>query len=273
MSITAERKAALIKEYATKDGDTGSPEVQVAILTERITNLTEHFKSHTQGQPFPARPAEAGLPPPFAPRLPAQEPGRGPLLERSSSASASAADDDPHGSDAGRIRHRSARGASPLPAPRAPPYQADRPSRSGGHVMTIGPPIRKAPVGHGAGSQGAPPAGASLSPSCPWPRPSNRATRKGRHDPCSTSRREEIDLERAQARPRDGQDRPPGRRRRAGHLWRDHGARHRRLHQGAEARHRLLPAHRELPGEVPSPRAASPAASSSARAVRPSARR
>jgi small subunit ribosomal protein S15 len=46
MSISNERKQALIKEYATKEGDTGSPEVQVAILTERITNLTEHFKSH-----------------------------------------------------------------------------------------------------------------------------------------------------------------------------------------------------------------------------------
>ena len=46
MSISAERKQNLIKEYATKSGDTGSPEVQVAILTERITNLTEHFKTH-----------------------------------------------------------------------------------------------------------------------------------------------------------------------------------------------------------------------------------
>ncbi|KGD98269.1 MULTISPECIES: 30S ribosomal protein S15 [Rhizobium/Agrobacterium group] len=46
MSITAERKAELIKEYATSEGDTGSPEVQVAILTERINNLTEHFKDH-----------------------------------------------------------------------------------------------------------------------------------------------------------------------------------------------------------------------------------
>jgi small subunit ribosomal protein S15 len=46
MSISAERKQELIKEYATKSGDTGSPEVQVAILTERITNLTEHFKAH-----------------------------------------------------------------------------------------------------------------------------------------------------------------------------------------------------------------------------------
>lgn len=46
MSITAERKQELIKEYATKSQDTGSPEVQVAILSERITNLTEHFKSH-----------------------------------------------------------------------------------------------------------------------------------------------------------------------------------------------------------------------------------
>jgi len=46
MSVTPERKEALIKEFATKDGDTGSPEVQVAILTERIVNLTEHFKSN-----------------------------------------------------------------------------------------------------------------------------------------------------------------------------------------------------------------------------------
>ena len=48
MSITAERKAQLIKEYATKEGDTGSPEVQVAVLTERIANLTEHFKTHAK---------------------------------------------------------------------------------------------------------------------------------------------------------------------------------------------------------------------------------
>jgi small subunit ribosomal protein S15 len=48
MSITAERKDALIKGFAQKSGDTGSPEVQVAILTERITNLTEHFKTHTK---------------------------------------------------------------------------------------------------------------------------------------------------------------------------------------------------------------------------------
>ncbi|TVQ32605.1 MAG: 30S ribosomal protein S15 [Geminicoccaceae bacterium] len=48
MSITAERKQALITEYATKAGDTGSPEVQVAILTERILNLTEHMKTHKQ---------------------------------------------------------------------------------------------------------------------------------------------------------------------------------------------------------------------------------
>ena len=46
MSITPERKAALIEEYATKPGDTGSPEVQVAILTERINNLTGHFKDN-----------------------------------------------------------------------------------------------------------------------------------------------------------------------------------------------------------------------------------
>jgi len=48
MSITLERKSALIKEYGAKDGDTGSPEVQVAILTERIVNLTGHFKTHVK---------------------------------------------------------------------------------------------------------------------------------------------------------------------------------------------------------------------------------
>ncbi len=46
MSITAEDKARVIKEYGTGEGDTGSPEVQVAILTSRITTLTEHFKTH-----------------------------------------------------------------------------------------------------------------------------------------------------------------------------------------------------------------------------------
>jgi len=46
MSITAERKTAVMAEYATKAGDTGSPEVQVAVLTERINNLTEHLKAN-----------------------------------------------------------------------------------------------------------------------------------------------------------------------------------------------------------------------------------
>ena len=48
MSISAERKAEVIKTNATKSGDTGSPEVQVALLTERINSLTEHFKSHVK---------------------------------------------------------------------------------------------------------------------------------------------------------------------------------------------------------------------------------
>ena len=48
MSITAERKQELISEYATKNGDTGSPEVQVAILSERINNLTDHLKTHNK---------------------------------------------------------------------------------------------------------------------------------------------------------------------------------------------------------------------------------
>jgi small subunit ribosomal protein S15 len=48
MSITAQRKAEVIKTNATKAGDTGSPEVQIAILSERISNLTEHFKTHAK---------------------------------------------------------------------------------------------------------------------------------------------------------------------------------------------------------------------------------
>jgi small subunit ribosomal protein S15 len=48
MSITPGRKAEVIQTYATKTGDTGSPEVQVAVLSERITNLTEHFKTHVK---------------------------------------------------------------------------------------------------------------------------------------------------------------------------------------------------------------------------------
>jgi small subunit ribosomal protein S15 len=48
MSVTAERKQEIIKDNAQSTGDTGSPEVQVAILTERITNLTEHFKTHAK---------------------------------------------------------------------------------------------------------------------------------------------------------------------------------------------------------------------------------
>ena len=48
MSITADRKTAVIKEHARAEGDTGSPEVQVAIITERIKNLTDHFKTHAK---------------------------------------------------------------------------------------------------------------------------------------------------------------------------------------------------------------------------------
>ena len=48
MSIAAERKRELVRQFARSEGDTGSPEVQVAILSERINNLTEHFKSHVK---------------------------------------------------------------------------------------------------------------------------------------------------------------------------------------------------------------------------------
>jgi small subunit ribosomal protein S15 len=53
MSVTAERRQALVSDYATNAGDTGSPEVQVALLSERIGNLTEHLKAH--GKDFHSR--------------------------------------------------------------------------------------------------------------------------------------------------------------------------------------------------------------------------
>ncbi|HJW40958.1 MAG TPA: 30S ribosomal protein S15 [Rhizomicrobium sp.] len=46
--ITAERKKEVVAQYATKEGDTGSPEVQVAVLSERINNLADHFKTHAK---------------------------------------------------------------------------------------------------------------------------------------------------------------------------------------------------------------------------------
>ena len=46
MSLAADRKSQIVKEFATKDGDTGSPEVQIALLTERINGLSDHFKMH-----------------------------------------------------------------------------------------------------------------------------------------------------------------------------------------------------------------------------------
>jgi small subunit ribosomal protein S15 len=48
MSITSTRKLEVVKDNATKPGDTGSPEVQIAVISERITNLTEHFKNHVK---------------------------------------------------------------------------------------------------------------------------------------------------------------------------------------------------------------------------------
>ena len=78
MSIAAERKAEVIKTNANKPGDTGSPEVQVAILSERINNLTSHFKTHVKDNHSRRGLSEAGVDPPLAPRL-CEEAGRGAL--------------------------------------------------------------------------------------------------------------------------------------------------------------------------------------------------
>ncbi len=81
MSITAERKTEVINDNARAKGDTGSPEVQVAILTDRINTLTAHFKAHHKDNPQPPRPPHDGQQAPQPPRL-SEEEGRGPLLRR-----------------------------------------------------------------------------------------------------------------------------------------------------------------------------------------------
>ena len=81
MSITAERKQEVIKEHARAKDDTGSPEVQIAILTSRIQTLTEHFKSHAKDNHSPPRPVDDGQQAPVAARLPPQ--GRRAALHRS----------------------------------------------------------------------------------------------------------------------------------------------------------------------------------------------
>ena len=60
MALTAEEKQEIIKTYATHEGDTGSPEVQVALLTKRIADLTEHLKEHKHRSPLPSWSAADG---------------------------------------------------------------------------------------------------------------------------------------------------------------------------------------------------------------------
>ena len=76
MPLTKEKKQELIGKYGRADGDTGSAEVQVALLTERINHLTEHLRTHTQGPSLPPRPADDGRQaPPAAPLPRARRPG------------------------------------------------------------------------------------------------------------------------------------------------------------------------------------------------------
>ena len=70
MAVTAHDKAKVIAENQRGKGDTGSPEVQIALLTARINGLTDHFKTQRQGSPFAPRPAAHGVAPPQAARLP-----------------------------------------------------------------------------------------------------------------------------------------------------------------------------------------------------------
>ena len=78
MRLSVDKKKGLIEQFKTHEGDTGSPEVQIALLSERINGLTDHFKTAPEGPPLPPRPAHADRQAPRAPRVPAQE-GHGAL--------------------------------------------------------------------------------------------------------------------------------------------------------------------------------------------------
>ena len=201
MSITADRKQELIKEYATKGGDTGSPEVQVAILSERISNLTEHFKSHVKDNH-----SRRGLL-----KLVSQ---RRRLLDYLKSQ-----------------RRRALPGAhlAARTAPLGMPHLERRPETSGRVILVkarmamAGSPVASGLIAVRSKRP------AVLRMACP-------AFRMTKGHAMFDHQRQRTRMGRAHAHPGDGQDRPPGRRRRARHLWRDHRARHRRLHAASRSR-------------------------------------
>ena len=229
MSITAERKAELITTHARTTGDTGSAEVQVAILSERIANLTEHFKTHKKDNH-----SRRGLL-----KMVSQ---RRRLLDHLKS------------TDAGRYQALietpgpaplSARGAISRPArirrrqrlrsgSRAEIASAERYGRSG-------PRLRS----YAEGSDRDPHPACRLERISEPPEPSRSAPVRPRGNAPAGSRERSTHvrhqtqihrLGRPQADPRNRPHRPPGRRRGARHLRRDHGPGHRRRRQVAQAR-------------------------------------
>ena len=253
MSITAERKTTLIKDNARVDGDTGSPEVQVAILTERINNLTEHFKTPREGQSLAPRPADDGQQAPLAARL-SEEEGRASVTPTSSRSSAFASKVPTARLLAGRFISGACTWRRPVPASALGPF--------GERMTAIRPDIHrsrdKAP--HRAGRHARTEAPAASG-------------RRGEGNHMFDTKNVEHRVGRQDADPRNRPRRPSGRRRGARDARRDRGAVRGHRRQVGEGRAGLLPAHRPLPGKVSSPPAASPAASSSASAARPRRRR
>ena len=236
MSITTERKAEVIKTYATKAGDTGSPEVQVAILSERITNLTEHFKTHVKDNH-----SRRGLL-----KLVSQRRQLARLPQARSTKALQELDREARYSPLKRLR---AGGPARSWADRRvhPPFcrrhrlPLDR--RADARPFAEGP---KAMAGSPDAVSDRSRAARSLSPSCSW---LSAGPKTMRDNAMFDIHREELDWG-GRKLARNRQDSAPGRRRRRRHLWRDHGARHRRRRQEAEGRHRLPAADLQLPGEI-----------------------
>ena len=241
MSITAERKHGTDPTHARSEGDTGSAEVQVAILSERIANLTEHFKTHKKDN-HSRRGLLSGFPaPPLLDHLKKSDEGRYQALIETWACAAKLI------SEPGRDKPPA--GRPPLDRlGRMPRARVNAGTRLARRFAIVTPRARTAiliRLSNWRGSRTRP----KSRPPPVRPRWECGPRDAEKEHTMFDIRRKYHRLGRPQADPGNRPHRPPGRRRGPRHLRRDHGPGHRRVRQGAQARPRFLPADRQLPGK------------------------
>ncbi len=234
MSITAERKAEVIQTHARTEGDTGSAEVQVAILSERIANLTEHFKTHKKDNH-----SRRGLLKMVSQRrrlldhLKKSDAGPLPGADREPWACAARPATGPASPRRGRVAFRVV--SVTVTLRRCPPAAAkagagapppDRPGDGCHDREGQSDPHDRTPAEVLAGVSSGEDFGTPRPPPCPPPRGIRPRDQKEAN--MFDIKRKTIEWAGKHADPRNRPHRPSGRRRRAGHLWRDHRAGHRR---------------------------------------------